>query len=143
MCEMNHSYVWRDSFLCVTWCVICEVLARHVEFIHGTCLFRTCGITHSYMWYDICVTWPGHRTSSKFARLNHHFPASAEGVVLPIDEIPFFIHCISFFLGNCGGRFLSKFRILEMYIKQCADYCLWSTARHFVKFVNIIRWNTL
>jgi len=30
MCDMTHSYVWHDSFICVTW------------------LIRTCEITHSY-----------------------------------------------------------------------------------------------
>jgi len=41
MCDMTHSYVWHDSFLCVTW------------------LIPMCDMTHSYVWHDslICVSW--------------------------------------------------------------------------------------
>ena len=52
MCDMTHSYVWHDSFLCATW------------------LIRVCHTTHPYVWYDSlmrnvpitirspgCVTW--------------------------------------------------------------------------------------
>jgi len=37
---MTHSYVWHDSFICVTW------------------LIHMCDMTHSYVWHDsfICVT---------------------------------------------------------------------------------------
>jgi len=44
MCGMTHSYVWHDSFICVTW------------------LIYTCGMTHSYVWHDsfICVAWLIH-----------------------------------------------------------------------------------
>jgi len=42
---MTHSYVWHDSFICVTW------------------LIHMCDMTHSYVWHDsfICVTWFIHR----------------------------------------------------------------------------------
>jgi len=38
---MTHSYVWHDSFMCVTW------------------LIHMCDMTHSYVWHDsfICVAW--------------------------------------------------------------------------------------
>ena len=38
---MTHSYVWHDSFVCVTW------------------LIRMCDVTHSYVRHDsfVCVTW--------------------------------------------------------------------------------------
>jgi len=41
---MTHSYVWHDSFICVTW------------------LIHMCDMTHSYVWHDsfICVTWLIH-----------------------------------------------------------------------------------
>jgi len=72
VCEMNQSYVWRDSFACVIWCVICETCFIDTAlFMHSTWLILTCGITHSYMWSDTCVTWSGHHTSSKFAWCNH------------------------------------------------------------------------
>jgi len=42
---MTHSYVWHDSFTCVT------------------SLIHMCDMTHSYVWHDsfICVTWLIHR----------------------------------------------------------------------------------
>jgi len=44
MCDMTHSYVWHDSFICVPW------------------LIHMCAMTHSYMWHDsfICMTWLIH-----------------------------------------------------------------------------------
>jgi len=41
---MTHSYMWHDSFICVTW------------------LIHMCDMTHSYVWHDsfICVTWRIH-----------------------------------------------------------------------------------
>jgi len=33
MCDMTHSYVWHDSFICVTW------------------LIHMCDMTHSYVWH--------------------------------------------------------------------------------------------
>ena len=44
---MTHSYVWYDSFICVTW------------LIHMTWLIYMCDMTHLYVWHDsfICVTW--------------------------------------------------------------------------------------
>jgi len=49
----------------------------------------------------VCVTWPGHRSSNKFARLNHHFPASAEGVLLSMDEEFLFLAFVSFLAEEC------------------------------------------
>jgi len=44
MCDMTHSYVWHDSFICVTW------------------LIHMCDMTHSHVWHDsfTCVTWLIH-----------------------------------------------------------------------------------
>ena len=41
MCDMTQSYVWHDSFICVTWRI------------------HMCDMTHSYVWHDsfICATW--------------------------------------------------------------------------------------
>jgi len=41
---MTPSYVWHDTFMCVTW------------------LIHICDMTHSYLWHDsfICVTWRIH-----------------------------------------------------------------------------------
>jgi len=41
ICDMTHSYVWHDSFICVTW------------------LIHIWDMTYSYTWHDsfIYVTW--------------------------------------------------------------------------------------
>jgi len=42
--DMTHSYVWHDSFICVTW------------------LIHMCDVTHLYVWHDsfVCVTLLNH-----------------------------------------------------------------------------------
>jgi len=80
MCDMTHSYVWHDSFICVAWrihtlrgsftCVtwlihMCAMTHAHVWHDSFTCvtwLIHMCDMTHSYMWHDsfICVTWLIH-----------------------------------------------------------------------------------
>jgi len=39
VCDMTHSYVWHDSFICVTW------------------LIHMCDMTHSYVWRDPFCEW--------------------------------------------------------------------------------------
>ena len=77
----THSYLWYDSFKCVTWlmhmCVnMTHSYARHDTFVlrdmtrtsHSyvwpdlfvcaTQLIHMCDMTHSYVWHSfICVTW--------------------------------------------------------------------------------------
>ena len=47
----RHSYVWHDSFVCVTWLIpMCDMT------------HSMCDMTHSYVWHDsfICVNWLIH-----------------------------------------------------------------------------------
>ena len=55
MCDMTHSYVWHDSFVCVTW---------HI---------RMCDMTHSYVWHDslTCVTWLIHMCDTHMTHTWH------------------------------------------------------------------------
>ena len=52
---MTHSYVWHDSFICVTWLIhMCDMTHSYV--------WHDSFMTHSYVWHDsfICVTWLIH-----------------------------------------------------------------------------------
>jgi len=66
MCDMTHSYVRHDSFICVTWLIhMCDMTRSymwHVSFICATWLVHTCDMSHSYVRHDsfICVTWLIH-----------------------------------------------------------------------------------
>ena len=61
MCDMTLSYVWRDSFVCVTWLIrMCDVTHSYVchdSFVCVTWLIRMCDMTHSYVCHDsfVCV----------------------------------------------------------------------------------------
>jgi len=63
VCGMTYSYVWHDSFMCVTWlihtCDMTHSYVRHDSFICVTWLIHMCDMTRSYVWHDsfICVTW--------------------------------------------------------------------------------------
>jgi len=63
---MTHSYVWHDSFICVTWLIhMCDMTHSYVwhdSFICVTWSIHMCDMTHSYVWHDpfICVTWSIH-----------------------------------------------------------------------------------
>jgi len=63
MCDMTHSYVRHDSFLCVTWLIpMCDMTYSYVwrdSFIFVPWLIHMCDMTHSYVCHDssICVPW--------------------------------------------------------------------------------------
>jgi len=62
MCDMTHSYVWHDAFICVTWrihmCDMTHSYVWHDSRKRVTTLIHMCDMTHSYVWHDsfICVT---------------------------------------------------------------------------------------
>ena len=66
MYDMSHSYVWHDSFLCVTWLIhMYDMTHSYVwrEAWHDSFTRVTWEImTHSYVWQDlfICATWLIH-----------------------------------------------------------------------------------
>jgi len=79
-CDMSHSCVWHDAFMCVTWLIhvfdmthsyvwhdsfICVRWLLHVWHDSYTCvtwLVHMCEMTYSYVWHDsfTCVTWLIH-----------------------------------------------------------------------------------
>jgi len=64
---MTHSYVWHDSFICVTWLIhVCDMTHPYVwhdSFICVTWLIYMCDLTHLYVWHDSftcpcrCMIW--------------------------------------------------------------------------------------
>jgi len=58
MGAMTHSYVWHDSFICVTT----HSYVWHDSFICVLWLIHMCAMTHSYVCHDsfICVPWLPH-----------------------------------------------------------------------------------
>jgi len=56
-CDMSHSYVWHDSFICVTWFIhMCDMTHSYVwhdSFIRATWLIYKRDMIHSYMWNDL------------------------------------------------------------------------------------------
>jgi len=73
MCDMTHSYVWHDSFMCVTWLIhMCDMTHWYVWHDSFRTLpelksppvtpnvrlaFHVCHMTHSYDTAFTCVTW--------------------------------------------------------------------------------------
>jgi len=47
---MTHSYVWHDSFICVTWLIFTKW-----RDILLTKLIDMCDVTQSYVWHDSCL----------------------------------------------------------------------------------------
>jgi len=66
MCDMTHSYVWPDSFICAVWhihtCDPTHSYMWHRVFSYAIARIHTCNRTHSYVWHHafICATWRNH-----------------------------------------------------------------------------------
>ena len=64
ICDMTHSCMWHDSFLCVTWPIHTRDMTKALEAgaysrWTGSWLIHMCDMTHSYVRSDsfIRVTW--------------------------------------------------------------------------------------
>jgi len=85
---MPHSYVWHDSFICVT-CLnhtyaMAHSYVRHDSFICVTWLIHMRDMPHSYKWHDsfICVTCLNHTCAmpySYMSRFIHVFMPNSFG----------------------------------------------------------------
>ena len=77
MCDMTHSYVWHDSFVCVTWliytCGVTHSYVWHNSFTRVTWLIHVCNMTHSHVWHGsfICMTWLIHLCDMTHSRVWH------------------------------------------------------------------------
>jgi len=63
VCDVTHSYVWRDSSIFVTWLIhMCDMTHSYVWSASSICVtqpIHMCDLAHSYVWHDsfACVTW--------------------------------------------------------------------------------------
>jgi len=80
MCGMTPSYVWHDSFICVTWLNI-----TRSSYVWHLCM---CDMTHSYVWHDsfICVTWLIHICDITDSYVWWLFPGNT--IIVMCDFIP-------------------------------------------------------
>jgi len=64
MCDMTHSCVWHDSFICVTWLIhMCDVTHSYVRYVPY----------HSCVWCDLfCVTFNIHMENVKRINESRH-----------------------------------------------------------------------
>ena len=56
LCNISHSYVCHDSFICVTWLIhMCDTThsdLRHDAFICLSWFIHMCDMNHSYVWHE-------------------------------------------------------------------------------------------
>ena len=68
--DMTHSYLWHDSFICVTWLIhMCDMTPSYVWHDSFICV----DMTHSYERYDSIkiVTWLVHMWDMTHAYVRH------------------------------------------------------------------------
>jgi len=62
MCDVTlscESYVWHDSFICVTWLThMCDTYAVAISLLRVW--FHICDMTHTYVWRDMTYTYVNH-----------------------------------------------------------------------------------
>jgi len=102
MCDLTHSCVWHDSFICVTWLICtCDMTHSYVwydSFICVTGLIHTCDMTHSYVWHNsfICVTWLAHMCDMTSPYVCHYLFIRMTWLILICDMTHFDIWHDSF-----------------------------------------------
>jgi len=70
MCDITHSYMRHDSFICVTWLIDMGDMA-HPYVWRDSCicmpwLIDMCDMTHSYVWHDMCDTTHSYEWHDSF-----------------------------------------------------------------------------
>jgi len=113
MCDMTHSYVWHDSFICVTWLIhmkwrvrvcghvrmrfmilprVCMCMwdmtqshAGHDSFEWVTSLSHMRDMTHSYVRHDAFprVTWLVCMTRFSAQERRNRTPSTTNGEIVP------------------------------------------------------------
>jgi len=63
MCDMTPLYVWCDSITCMTWLIhMCDITPLYVwcdSFTCATWFIYMCEMTHSYVWKSHSYLWHG------------------------------------------------------------------------------------
>ena len=97
MCEMNHSYVWNDSFICMTWLIhVWDVTHSHVCY----CSFICVTWPESFIWHDsfIRVTWPIYMRDMTHSHVWHDWFICVTVLIVMYEES--FI-CVTWFIHMC------------------------------------------
>jgi len=137
---MNHSIpasaegVSRGPYIYIYTYILCNT---HCNTYCNTHYNSHCRVAHIYIYIHIYSATP---TATHTA--TH---TAAHNVAWPTDERFIFLSFYFFFPGEFWCQvFFVYFEFSGLpHIEWCADYCVWSSTGHFVKFVNRTRWNTL
>jgi len=107
MCDMNHSCVWHDSFICVSW---------HIHM---------CDMTHSYLWHDLftCVTWPIHICDMTHAYVWHDTCICVSWLIHRLGSFEFWRSFVSYGLGSLDGLCSILVSVCCSVLQCIAVYC--------------------
>jgi len=136
MCDMTHSYLRHDTFICATWrihmCDMTHSYLRHDTFICATWRIHMCDMTHSYLRHDafICATWHVHMCDMTHSYVRHDAFICATWRIHMCDMT----HSYVTWRIHTGATLLTRSGILPKKInpKKIQQY-LW---REFVFFFN-------
>jgi len=107
MCDMTRSYVWHDSFICVTW-LICVMNVWRVSF---KCIYvrtsQMCGVIHSNMY-----TWAHH----KCGVLSYIYELTLRGTWTRPKYVTWFIQMCDVIYSNVWRNL---FKCVTWYIQMC------------------------
>jgi len=113
MCDVTHSYVWRDSFICVTW------------------LIHMCDVTHWYVWHysSICVTWLIHMRD-----MTHWYVWRGSFVSLHTPDYPITKTMIYTYLFKSLQLIKSSLQLFQYVTWRIRRYCKYMYLSKAAKF---------
>jgi len=124
ICDVTHSYVWRDAFVCVTWRIhMWDMTHSYMgrDSIRQAMLLnlmwyriRMCDVTHSYVGHDSFIhgTWlnhPGDATETDVGEFLHLSPKSECDSVLNLEV------CVCVCVLQCTAVCCSMLQCVAVY----------------------------